>query len=113
MTPRQPILNCRMSRCQFQPWQAPGENEKKRTILTSSLHEKGFFFAPKLTETRQTMEKNQNYMRALKCRECGREYPLSATHVCEFDFGPLEVVYDYDRIKRSLNHSDIQSRPQT
>ena len=52
-------------------------------------------------------------MKALKCRECGREYPLVATHVCEFDFGPLEVVYDYDRIKQSLNHSDIQSRPQT
>jgi len=52
-------------------------------------------------------------MKALKCRECGREYPLAATHVCEFDFGPLEVVYDYDRIKQSLNHSDIQSRPPT
>ena len=33
-------------------------------------------------------------MKALKCRECGREYPLTATHVCEFDFGPLEVAYD-------------------
>ena len=52
-------------------------------------------------------------MKALKCRECGREYPLAATHVCEFDFGPLEVVYDYDRIKQALNHSDIQSRPPT
>ena len=59
------------------------------------------------------MEKNAGFMKALKCRECGREYPLAATHVCEFDFGPLEVVYDYDRIKQSLNHSDIQSRPQT
>jgi threonine synthase len=59
------------------------------------------------------MEKNAGYMKALKCRECGREYPLAATHVCEFDFGPLEVVYDYDRIRQSLNHSDIQSRPQT
>jgi threonine synthase len=52
-------------------------------------------------------------MKALKCRECGREYPLSATHVCEFDFGPLEVVYDYDRIKRSLTRAAIHSRPQT
>ncbi len=52
-------------------------------------------------------------MKALKCRECGREYPLAATHVCEFDFGPLEVVYDYDRIRQSLNHSAIQSRPKT
>jgi len=59
------------------------------------------------------MEKNAGFMKALKCRECGREYPLAATHVCEFDFGPLEVVYDYDRIQQSLNHSDIQSRPPT
>ena len=57
------------------------------------------------------MEKQHGYMRALKCRECGREYPLAATHVCEFDFGPLEVVYDYDRIKGSLTREAIQSRP--
>jgi threonine synthase len=57
------------------------------------------------------MEKNEGFMRALKCRECGREYPLAATHVCEFDFGPLEVVYDYDRIKRSLTRESIQARP--
>src|SRR5687768_12908416 len=59
------------------------------------------------------MHSNSGYMKALKCRECGREYPLAATHVCEFDFGPLEVVYDYDHIKRSLSRSSILSRPQT
>jgi threonine synthase len=52
-------------------------------------------------------------MRALKCRECGREYPLAATHVCEFDFGPLEVAYDYDRIQRALTREAIHARPQT
>ncbi len=52
-------------------------------------------------------------MKALKCRECGREYPLAANHVCEFDFGPLEVVYDYERIKRTLNHAAIDARPRT
>ena len=52
-------------------------------------------------------------MKALKCRECGREYPLEATHVCEFDFGPLEVAYDYDRIKKSLTKAAIESRPKT
>jgi len=52
-------------------------------------------------------------MKALKCRECGREYPLAATHVCEFDFGPLEVVYDYPTIKKSLTRAAIESRPQT
>src|SRR4051795_11782548 len=59
------------------------------------------------------MQSNSGFMKALKCRECGREYPLSATHVCEFDFGPLEVVYDYDRIKKSMGRAAIQSRPQT
>jgi threonine synthase len=53
------------------------------------------------------------FMKALKCRECGREYPLAATHVCEFDFGPLEVCYDYDRIKKSMTRATIESRPQT
>ena len=52
-------------------------------------------------------------MKALKCRECGREYPLTATHVCEFDFGPLEVAYDYDRIKKSLTRETILARPKT
>lgn len=52
-------------------------------------------------------------MKALKCRECGREYPLTATHVCEFDFGPLEVVYDYAHIKKALTRSAIEARPQT
>jgi threonine synthase len=59
------------------------------------------------------MEKHAGFMKALKCRECGREYPLTANHVCEFDFGPLEVVYDYDRIKQSLTRASIQSRPKS
>ena len=59
------------------------------------------------------MEKHEGFMRALKCRECGREYPLTANHVCEFDFGPLEVVYDYERIQRSLTRTAIQSRPKS
>ncbi len=59
------------------------------------------------------MSEHQGFMKALKCRECAREYPLAATHVCEFDFGPLEVAYDYDRIKKSLTRQSIESRPKT
>ena len=59
------------------------------------------------------MSDSQGYMRALKCRECGREYPLTASHVCEFDFGPLEVVYDYDRIKAALSRDTIARRPKS
>ncbi len=56
------------------------------------------------------MEKHEGFMKALKCRECGREYPLAATHVCEFDFGPLEVVYDYERAKKTLTRATIEAR---
>ena len=59
------------------------------------------------------MRKKSGFMKALKCRECGREYPLGATHVCEFDFGPLEVAYDYDKIKKSLTKDSLAKRPQT
>src|SRR4026209_2405813 len=59
------------------------------------------------------MQSKTGFMKALKCRECGREYPLAATHVCEFDFGPLEVVYDYAHIKKSLTRSAVESRPHT
>ena len=59
------------------------------------------------------MDKTDGFMKALKCRECGREYPLAATHVCDFDFGPLEVVYDYERIRQTLTRTAILGRPQT
>jgi threonine synthase len=59
------------------------------------------------------MDKNEGFMKALKCRECGREYPLSATHVCEFDFGPLEVIYDYEKAKQSLTRNNVAARPHT
>ena len=59
------------------------------------------------------MSKSAGFMRALKCRECGREYPLEATHVCEFDFGPLEVVYDYDKIRKSMTKAAMAKRPET
>lgn len=59
------------------------------------------------------MSNSNGFMKALKCRECGHEYPLGATHVCEFDFGPLEVAYDYERIRKALTREVIGGRPQT
>ena len=47
----------------------------------------------------------------LKCRECGRQYPKKAVHVCEFDFGPLEADYNYEVIKHSISRQLIESRP--
>ena len=47
----------------------------------------------------------------LKCRECGADYPKVAAHVCETCFGPLEVVYDYKAVVRSMTREAIESRP--
>jgi len=52
-----------------------------------------------------------SYVKGLKCRECGREYPKEPLYVCEYCFGPLEVVYDYERIKKKLTKEVIESRP--
>ncbi len=47
----------------------------------------------------------------LKCRECGTEYELQATHVCEMCFGPLDVVYDYTALKKRVTRQSIESGP--
>ncbi|MDH5509095.1 MAG: threonine synthase [Nitrospinota bacterium] len=52
-----------------------------------------------------------SFVQGLKCRECAREYPTEPIHVCEFCFGPLEVRYDYEGIKRALTREVIESRP--
>jgi threonine synthase len=52
-----------------------------------------------------------NYATSLRCRECHREYPLAAIHVCEFCFGPVEVAYDYDGLKKAISRKRIESGP--
>lgn len=52
-----------------------------------------------------------SYVKGLKCRECGREYPVSAIFVCEYCFGSLEIAYDYEKIKKVLTRKEIESRP--
>ncbi len=52
-----------------------------------------------------------SFVKGLKCRECGREYPKRAVYVCEFCFGSLEVDYDYPKIKAHLTKEIISSRP--
>ncbi len=49
----------------------------------------------------------------LRCRECKREYPINPIHVCEFCFGPLEVIYDYEEIKKNLTRGKIGERPKS
>jgi threonine synthase len=53
------------------------------------------------------------YVRALACRECGREVEVAAVHVCELCFGPLEVVYDYEAIRDAISREQITAGPAT
>ena len=47
----------------------------------------------------------------LRCRECGADHGLQPTHVCEFCFGPLDVVYDYESIRRVISRERIEAGP--
>lgn len=51
------------------------------------------------------------FVTGLKCRECGREYPAQALNVCDFCFGPLEVVYDYATIAEVISRDRIARGP--
>ena len=53
------------------------------------------------------------YVEGLRCRECGRDYPVAPQHVCEFCWGPLEVVYDYDAIASEVTHAGIANGPES
>ena len=51
------------------------------------------------------------FLTGLRCRECGREYPTEPINVCDFCFGPLETIYDYEAIARVISRDRIASGP--
>jgi threonine synthase len=54
-----------------------------------------------------------NYVVGLRCRECGREFPQEALHVCDWCFGPLEVAYDYEAVAARVDRETIAAGPRT
>ena len=53
------------------------------------------------------------YVTGLGCKECGRDYPVAPQHVCEFCFGPLEVIYDHEAIRADITREGIAAGPPT
>jgi len=53
------------------------------------------------------------HVHGLRCRECGREYEIAPVYTCEWCFGPLEVVYDYDAIRAAVSRDSIAKGPRT
>ena len=51
-----------------------------------------------------------SFIDGLKCKECGEKYPKEPIYVCENCFGPLEVSYNYEKIKGALTKEAILSR---
>src|SRR6516162_10015156 len=54
-----------------------------------------------------------DFVTGLRCRECRREFPAVALHVCDYCFGPLEVAYDYERIASVVSHERIAAGPRS
>ena len=54
-----------------------------------------------------------SHVTSLRCRECGRDYPVEPINACEYCFGPLEVAYDYDSIARTVSKKSIAEGPHT
>ncbi|NUN51001.1 MAG: threonine synthase [Candidatus Brocadiae bacterium] len=52
-------------------------------------------------------------IQGLRCRECGTNTPLGAKYVCEECYGPLEVVYDYDVIRRMMTRETVEKGPRS
>ncbi|MFO0811827.1 MAG: threonine synthase [Gemmatales bacterium] len=46
----------------------------------------------------------------LRCRTCGKLYPVQANNFCTEDFGPLEVAYDYEVIAKQLTKATLADR---
>ncbi len=51
------------------------------------------------------------YVKGLRCKECGKGFEKLPIHVCEYCFGPLEVDYDYEGIKKVVTKKSIEAGP--
>jgi threonine synthase len=49
----------------------------------------------------------------LRCRVCEAEYPAVASGSCARCFGPLEPVYDWDELARTVTRQSIEAGPRS
>ena len=52
-----------------------------------------------------------SYARALRCRKCGREYPVQPLSLCDFCLSPLEVSYDYKAMAGVVSREKLAGGP--
>ena len=52
-----------------------------------------------------------SYVTSLRCKECEVEYAIEPRTVCDNDFGPVEVAYDYQAMKGKVTRDSIEAGP--
>ncbi len=52
-----------------------------------------------------------SFATGLYCRSCATSYPALAQSACDLCFGPLEVAYDYERVRNSMTKASIAAGP--
>src|SRR5438093_4198776 len=73
-----------------------------RSRTLRPLPRRGFLFVITLEE---------ESVRSLRCRECGRLRDFEPAYVCEDCFGPLEVAYDLETIRERVSRHTIADGP--
>ena len=54
-----------------------------------------------------------SYVRCLRCKECESEYGIEPRTVCDLDFAPVEVTYDYEAMKGRVTRQSIEAGPRS
>ncbi len=52
-----------------------------------------------------------SYVKGLRCKECGASYGIEPRTVCDVDFAPVEVDYDYDAMRGRVTRASIEAGP--
>src|SRR5437763_15985540 len=53
---------------------------------------------------------NMTYVTGLQCHLCKTKFPAKALWVCDQCLGPLEVIYDYEAVRRDISREKIEAR---
>jgi len=54
-----------------------------------------------------------SYVKSLRGKESGIDYSIEPRTVCDHDFGPVEVTYDYDAMRGKVTRESIEAAPRT
>lgn len=54
-----------------------------------------------------------SYVKSLRGKESGIDYPVEPRTICDSDFGPVEVTYDYEAMKGKVTRASIEAGPRS